>query len=158
MAKTDPSLPGKTIHDLVISAKGTIYNLAAQVLNHNYYWTSLSPQGGGEPSGALLEAIKASFGSFDKFKGEFTKQAAGHFGSGWVWLVREEDSNTLSVVATHDGDCPVSKGLVPMLVIDVWEHAYYIDYRNVRTSYIDHFWNLVNWDFAESKLLNLEEN
>lgn len=126
---------------------GAIFNNAAQVWNHTFYWNSLSPQGGGEPSGRLAEAIMRTFGSFAKFKEEFTRCAVGTFGSGWAWLVKNPDG-TLGIVSTSNAGCPLTAGQTPLLTCDVWEHAYYIDYRNARPKYVEAFWNLVNWDFA----------
>ncbi len=125
----------------------SVFNNAAQVWNHDFYWQSLSPQGGGEPKGDLAEAIRASFGSFENFKQEFSQQAAGQFGSGWAWLVKK--GTRLEVQATGNADTPLrDPECRPLLTCDVWEHAYYIDYRNARPKYIDAWWNLVNWDFA----------
>jgi Fe-Mn family superoxide dismutase len=126
---------------------GGIFNNAAQIWNHTFYWNSLSPNGGGEPSGALAEAIVKSFGSFEKFKEEFTKCAVTTFGSGWAWLVKNADGS-LALVSTGNAGCPLTSGQTPLLTCDVWEHAYYIDYRNARPKYVEAFWNLVNWEFA----------
>jgi len=128
-----------------------IFNPAAQTWNHTFYWNSLSPKGGNVPTGKLHDAIVNSFGSYDKFREQFTEIAAGHFGSGWAWLVRDEN-NKLSVVGTHDAGCPITDGKIPLLTCDVWEHAYYIDYRNDRAKYISSWWSLVNWEFAEKNL------
>ena len=137
--------------DLINKAKADgkqgVFNNAAQHFNHSFYWKSLSPNGGGKPSGALAAAIDKSFGSFDAFQDAFTKAAGGHFGSGWAWLVKNSDGS-LAVVGTHDADTPVAHGQTPLLTCDVWEHAYYIDYRNARPDYIGAWWKLVNWDFA----------
>ena len=141
----------KSLDDLVKSAKGGVFNNAAQIWNHTFYWNSLSPNGGGNPTGKIATAIKASFGSFEDFKKEFTDKAGTLFGSGWAWLVKDSDGN-LSIVQTKDAGNPMTDGLTPVLTCDVWEHAYYIDYRNARPSYIEAFWNLVNWDFAEKNL------
>ena len=141
----------KTLDELVMTASGGVFNNAAQIWNHTFYWNSLSPQGGGAPKGAIAEAIDKSFGSFDKFKAEFSAAAVGHFGSGWAWLVRRQD-NTLAVVGTHDAANPMTEGLKPILACDVWEHAYYIDFRNDRAKYVDAWWSLINWDFANANL------
>eukprot|EP00008_Paramoeba_atlantica_P007892 CAMPEP_0201493122 /NCGR_PEP_ID=MMETSP0151_2-20130828/36223_1 /ASSEMBLY_ACC=CAM_ASM_000257 /TAXON_ID=200890 /ORGANISM="Paramoeba atlantica, Strain 621/1 / CCAP 1560/9" /LENGTH=200 /DNA_ID=CAMNT_0047880305 /DNA_START=62 /DNA_END=664 /DNA_ORIENTATION=+ len=133
---------------------GAHYNLAAQIYNHTFYWNGLSPRGGGLPSGALAARIEHDFGSFEAFREKFTAAATSHFGSGWAWLVQESEGKTLKVVSTHDAGCPLSReGMVPLLACDVWEHAYYIDYRNDRASYIESFWSAVNWDFVASNLL-----
>ena len=148
--EADASLAGKSLEDLVRTASGGVFNNAAQIFNHSFYWQSLSPSGGGEPRGAIADAINASFGSFGAFKDAFTTAAAGHFGSGWAWLVKHGDR--LEVTATHDAGCVLTDGLTPVLTCDVWEHAYYIDYRNARPSYIAAWWNLVNWDHASAQL------
>lgn len=126
---------------------GGVFNNAAQIWNHTFYWNSLSPNGGGEPTGALAEAIVKSFGSFEKFKEEFTKCAVTTFGSGWAWLVKNADGS-LALVSTGNAGCPLTSGQPPLLTCDVWEHAYYIDYRNARPKYVEAFWSLVNWEFA----------
>jgi Fe-Mn family superoxide dismutase len=139
---------GKTLEQIIKSATGGLFNQAAQVWNHTFYWNSLSPNGGGEPTGALADAINKSFGSFAKFKEDFAAKAAGNFGSGWTWLVQNADGS-LAVVNTDDADTPIARdGQKPLLTCDVWEHAYYIDYRNARPTYVEHFFALANWDFA----------
>jgi Fe-Mn family superoxide dismutase len=130
---------------------GGLFNNAAQHFNHSFYWTSLSPKGGGQPSGKLADAIKKACGDFDAFKKKFTETAVTHFGSGWAWLVQNADGS-LAVEATHDADSPVVHGKTPLLTCDVWEHAYYIDYRNARAKYLEAFWNIVNWEFASTNL------
>jgi superoxide dismutase, Fe-Mn family len=150
-ASTNETLAKKTIEEIIATEKGPIFNLAAQIFNHTFFWNSMSPNGGGEPKGKLADAINASFGSFDKFKDEFTNAAVGHFGSGWAWLVKDGNNN-LKVFQTHDAATPLTEGLKPILTCDVWEHAYYVDYRNDRAAYIKAFWNTVNWEFAESNL------
>ncbi|MDT8439673.1 MAG: Fe-Mn family superoxide dismutase [Wenzhouxiangellaceae bacterium] len=137
----------KSLEDLIRSASGGLFNNAAQVWNHTFYWHCLSPNGGGAPSGAVAEAINAAFGSFDTFKEKFTESAIGNFGSGWTWLVKNSDGS-LAIVNTDDADTPLTGDAKPILTCDVWEHAYYIDYRNARPKYLEAFWNLVNWDFA----------
>jgi len=117
------------------------------VWNHTFYWNCLSPNGGGQPSGELAAAIDKAFGSFDKFKEEFSKVSIGTFGSGWGWLVKKADGS-LALASTIGAGCPLTSGDTPLLTCDVWEHAYYIDYRNVRPKYVEAFWNLVNWDFV----------
>ncbi|MFS8935123.1 superoxide dismutase [Cupriavidus taiwanensis] len=136
-----------TLEEIVKKSSGGIFNNAAQVWNHTFYWDSLKPNGGGQPSGALADAINAKWGSFDKFKEEFTKVAVGTFGSGWAWLVKKADGS-LDLVSTSNAATPLTTDAKPLLTCDVWEHAYYIDYRNARPKYVEAFWNVVNWDFA----------
>lgn len=140
-------LEGSSLEELVLKSDGGVFNNAAQVWNHTFYWNGLSPDGGGEPTGALAEAINDKFGSFDAFKDAFNKSAIGNFGSGWTWLVKSADGG-VEIVNTSNAACPVRDGLVPLLTIDVWEHAYYIDYRNARPQYMAEIWKLVNWDFV----------
>ena len=139
------------LKDIVRQASGGIFNNAAQIWNHTFYWSCLSPQGGGEPSGELAAAINKSFGSFAKFKEEFTGAATKLFGSGWAWLVSNPDGS-LDIEAVSNAGNPITAGKKPVLTCDVWEHAYYIDYRNARAKYLEAFWNLVNWDFAAANL------
>ena len=128
---------------------GGIYNNAAQVWNHTFFWSCLKPNGGGAPSGALAAAIDKKWGSFDEFKKAFQASAVGNFGSGWTWLVKKDDGS-VDIANTGAAGNPLKSGEgKPLLTIDVWEHAYYIDYRNARPKYIESFWNLVNWDFVE---------
>ena len=141
----------KQIVDIIRSSDGGIFNNAAQVWNHTFYWNCLSPDGGREPKGDLLEKIKTDFGSFDEFKTLFTKTAATTFGSGWAWLVKD-NKGKLKVTSTPDAKTPITGDDIPLPTCDVWEHAYYIDYRNARPKYIDAFWGLVNWKFVESNL------
>ena len=131
--------------------KAGVFNNAAQVWNHTFYWNCLKPGGGGEPGDKLGDAINAAFGSFAKFKEEFTKTAVGTFGSGWAWLVQRPDG-ALALVSTPNAATPLTGEDTPLLTCDVWEHAYYIDYRNARPKYVEAFWNLVNWDFAASQM------
>ena len=151
-AETNPQLAKKTIEEIIATEKGPIFNLAAQIFNHTFYWNCLTPNGGGQPRGKLLEEINGSFGSFDKFKEVFTAASVGHFGSGWAWLVKDTADNKLKVVQTHDAATPLTDNLKPILTCDVWEHAYYVDYRNDRAAYVKTYWNLVNWEFAEGRL------
>eukprot|EP00002_Diphylleia_rotans_P008755 TRINITY_DN18743_c0_g1_i1.p1 TRINITY_DN18743_c0_g1~~TRINITY_DN18743_c0_g1_i1.p1 ORF type:complete len:197 (-),score=22.80 TRINITY_DN18743_c0_g1_i1:290-880(-) len=145
-------LAAKSLEDLVkTAAPGPVFNNAAQIWNHTFYWNSLKPNGGGQPTGALLEAIVADFGSYEAFKEKFSAAATTHFGSGWAWLVRNA-SGKLEVVSTHDAGCPLRDNATPALVVDVWEHAYYIDYRNARANYLNAWWSLVNWEFAAKNL------
>ena len=144
-------LGGLELEDVVRRSSGTVFNNAAQHFNHSVYWRSLSPQGGGEPKGALGEAIDRYYGSFRTFRTAFAEQASSHFGSGWAWLVKKPD-HVVQIEITHDAGCPVTAGDVPLVACDLWEHAYYIDYRNLRPKYLEAYWNLVNWDFAAENL------
>ncbi|MCB9693026.1 MAG: superoxide dismutase [Alphaproteobacteria bacterium] len=146
-----PALQGKSLEELVKTTSGGVFNNAAQTWNHTFYWHSMSPTGGGEPTGAIKAAIDRDFGSFAKFKEAFTNEAATHFGSGWAWLVKN-GAGKLEIVSTHDAGCPLTDGKTPILTCDVWEHAYYVDRRNARPAYIDAWWALVNWDFANENL------
>jgi len=149
-------IPGTEFADadletIIRKSQGGMFNNAAQVWNHTFYWNSLSPNGGGEPKGKLGEAITKSFGSFATFKEEFAKAAIGTFGSGWAWLVQRTDGS-LAIVSTSNAATPITGSDKPLLTCDVWEHAYYIDYRNARAKYVEAFWNLVNWDFATKNM------
>jgi Fe-Mn family superoxide dismutase len=136
------------LEDIVKKSSGGVFNNAAQIWNHTFYWNSLSPRGGGEPSGALAAAIAAKWGSFAAFKEAFTKSAIGNFGSSWTWLVKKADGS-VDIVNTSNAATPLTTADKPLITCDLWEHAYYIDYRNRRPDYLGAFWNLVNWDFAE---------
>jgi len=138
---------GKSLEEIIKSASGGLFNNAAQVWNHTFYWNCLSPSGGGAPAGALAAAIDDAFGSFDAFKEKFSTSAATNFGSGWTWLVKDT-AGKLAIVNTSNAGCPITDGVTPVLTCDVWEHAYYIDYRNARPKYVEAFWQLVNWEFA----------
>lgn len=139
---------GKSLEDIIKTSSGGVFNNAAQVWNHTFYWHCLSPNGGGEPTGDVADAITKAFGSFDEFKTQFTNAAVTNFGSGWTWLVKKADGS-VAIVNTSNAETPVTHdGETPLLTIDVWEHAYYIDYRNVRPDYLAAFWKLVNWDFV----------
>jgi superoxide dismutase, Fe-Mn family len=140
---------GLSLEEIVKKSSGGIFNNAAQVWNHTFYWNSLSPNGGGAPTGGLANAIDRTFGSFEKFKEEFTKCAVTTFGSGWAWLVKNQNGG-LELVSTSNAGCPLTSGQTPILTCDVWEHAYYIDYRNLRPKYLEGFWALVNWEFANA--------
>ena len=133
------------------ASKAGVFNNAAQVWNHTFYWNCLSPNGGGEPTGALADAINAKFGSFADFKEAFTNDCVTNFGSGWTWLVKNA-AGELEIVKTSNAGCPLTDGVTPLMTCDVWEHAYYVDYRNARPQYVAAFWNLVNWDFVASNL------
>jgi superoxide dismutase, Fe-Mn family len=143
----------KNLEEIITSSDGAIFNNAAQVWNHNFYWNSLSPNGGGNPYGEIEKAINKEFGSFVVFQKQFEEAATSLFGSGWVWLTRKPDGN-LNIEKTSNADTPLTTDNTALLVCDVWEHAYYIDYRNVRPQYIQAFWSLVNWQFANSNYLN----
>jgi superoxide dismutase, Fe-Mn family len=139
------------LETIIGKAQGGLFNNAAQVWNHTFYWNCLKPNGGGAPTGKLAEAIDASFGSFEAFKAEFTKTAIGTFGSGWAWLVQRADG-TLALVSTSNAATPLTGTDKALLTCDVWEHAYYVDYRNARPKYVEAFWNLVNWDFVSAQM------
>jgi superoxide dismutase, Fe-Mn family len=137
----------KSLEEIVKSSDGGVFNNAAQVWNHTFYWHCLKPSGGGQPTGAIAEAIQSSFGSYDKFRQEFANAAVTQFGSGWAWLVKE--GGKLAIKKTPNAETPLTTSAKPVLTCDVWEHAYYIDYRNARAKYVDVFLDhLVNWDFA----------
>ena len=138
---------GLSLEEIIRKSSGGIFNNAAQVWNHTFYWNCMKPNGGGQPTDALADAINAAFGSFDNFKAEFSKVSIGTFGSGWGWLVKKADGS-LALASTIGAGCPLTSGDTPLLTCDVWEHAYYIDYRNLRPKYVEAFWNLVNWDFV----------
>jgi len=136
-----------SLEDIVKKATGGVFNNAAQTWNHTFYWNSMSPNGGGKPSGKLAEAIDEAFGSFDKFREEFNGKAGGLFGSGWTWLVKKSDGK-LAIMNGQNAETPLRTGETAILTCDVWEHAYYIDYRNAKPKYLEAFWEIVNWDFA----------
>lgn len=137
----------KSLEEIVKSSSGGVFNNAAQIWNHTFYWNSLSPNGGGEPSGALADAINAKWGSFEEFKAALNDKAVNNFGSSWTWLVKTADG--LDIVNTSNAATPITEdGVTPLLTVDLWEHAYYIDYRNLRPKYLEAFWALVNWEFA----------
>ncbi len=142
---------GQPLEDIIRGSDGGVFNNAAQVYNHSFYWNCLSPTGDGALPGTLTTAIDEAFGNFDAFKEAFTKAAATHFGSGWAWLVKNSEGK-LEITSTANAGCPLSNGSTPLLTCDVWEHAYYIDYRNARPSYIETFWKLVNWEFVAANL------
>ncbi len=154
VTKLNEMIPGTEfenlpLEDIIRKASGGLFNQAAQIWNHTFYWNSLSPSGGGDPSGELAEAINRDFGSVDAFRKEFTDKTIANFGSGWGWLVKNKADGRLSIVQTDDADTPLTDDtVIPLLTCDIWEHAYYIDYRNARPKYMEAFWNLVNWEFA----------
>lgn len=140
-----------SLKDIILNAKGGLFNNAAQTFNHAFFWKCLTPGGGGEPRGALAEAINAKWGSYAAFREAFAKAAAAHFGSGWTWLVKNKDGS-LEILSTANAGNPITEGKKPLLTLDVWEHAYYIDYRNARPKFIAAFFEkLVNWRFAEKR-------
>ena len=136
-----------SLEDIIMKSSGGLFNNAAQTWNHSFYWKSLKPGGGGEPTGALAEAIKSAFETFENFKKTFTQKAVTLFGSGWAWLIKNKDGS-VGIEVTSNAGTPITSGQKALFTCDVWEHAYYIDYRNARPKYVEAFWNLVNWDFA----------
>ena len=139
------------LEEIIMKSSGGIFNNAAQVFNHTFYWNCLAPNAGGEPSGKIAALINKEFGSFADFKEKFSKTAITTFGSGWAWLVKDKNEK-LEIISTSNAGNPMTDGKKPLLTCDVWEHAYYIDYRNARPSYVEKFWNLVNWDFVSLNL------
>ena len=140
-----------SLEEIVKTSDGGVFNNAAQIWNHTFYWNCMKPEGGGEPTGKLADAINAAFGDFAKFKEQFTDTAVKTFGSGWAWLVQRKDG-TVALVSTSNAATPLTGDDTPLMTCDVWEHAYYIDYRNLRPKYLEHFWNLVNWDFVAGNM------
>ncbi|EAR08725.1 superoxide dismutase [Reinekea blandensis] len=138
---------GKSLEDIIKSSSGGVFNNSAQIWNHTFYWHSLSPNGGGQPTGALAEAINAKWGSFEDFQKAFDEKAVNNFGSSWTWLVKNSDGS-LDIVNTSNAGTPITEGQTPIITVDLWEHAYYIDYRNARPKYLEAFWALANWEFA----------
>jgi Fe-Mn family superoxide dismutase len=157
VVKLNGLIPGtefenKSLEEIIETSSGGIFNNAAQIWNHTFYWHCLSPNGGGEPTGAVADAITKAFGSFDEFKAKFTDSAINNFGSSWTWLVKKADGS-LDIVNTSNAATPLTEaGVTPLLTVDLWEHAYYIDYRNLRPDYMGAFWALVNWDFVAENL------
>ena len=133
------------LETIIMEADGPIFNNAAQVWNHTFYFNSLSPKGGGQPTGKLADAIKNTWGTFENFQKEFNAAATSQFGSGWAWLVKDKNGK-LSIVKTGNAENPMTKGLIPLLTFDVWEHAYYLDYQNRRPDYINEMWKIINWE------------
>ncbi|TNC82754.1 MAG: superoxide dismutase [Fe] [Oleiphilus sp.] len=142
---------GKDLEEIIKSSSGPVFNNAAQIWNHTFYWNCLSPNGGGEPSGAVADAINAAFGSFAEFQSQFNDKAVNNFGSSWTWLVKNADGS-LEIVNTSNAGTPMTDGKTALLTVDLWEHAYYIDFRNARPKYLEAFWQLVNWDFVAKNL------
>ena len=138
-----------SLEDIIMKSSGGVFNNAAQVWNHSFYWNCLSPNGGGAPTGALADAINAKFGSFDEFKKQFSQSAATNFGSGWTWLVKNADGS-IEIFNTSNAGTPMTSGKKALLTVDVWEHAYYIDYRNARPKYLETIWDKINWSFVAS--------
>jgi superoxide dismutase, Fe-Mn family len=136
-----------SLEEIINNSDGGVFNNAAQVWNHTFYWNCLAPNAGGAATGAIADAINSKWGSFDAFKEAFTDACITNFGSGWTWLVKNA-AGDLEIVKTSNAGCPLTDGVTPLLTCDVWEHAYYIDYRNARPGYVGAFWNLVNWDFV----------
>lgn len=136
-----------SLEEIIQKSSGGVFNNSAQVWNHTFFWNCMTPNGGGAPTGKVADAINAKWGSFDKFKEEFNKSALGNFGSGWTWLVQKTDGS-VDIVNTSNAGTPLTTSDKPLLTADVWEHAYYIDYRNARAKFLDAFWNVVNWDFV----------
>lgn len=143
----DTEMADMTLEEIIMKASGGVFNNAAQVWNHTFYWNCMTPNSSGEPSGKLADAINKKFGSFEEFKKQFTQSAATLFGSGWTWLVKNADGS-LEIMNTSNAGLPMKDGKTALYTCDVWEHAYYIDYRNLRPSYIENFWKLANWDFV----------
>lgn len=142
-------LAGASLEEIIMKSDGGLFNNAAQVYNHDFFWQGLQPNGGGRPEGALAQAIDAKWGSYEAFVETFSKAAAGNFGSGWTWLVKTADGQ-LDILNTSNADTAIRHGVKPLLTLDVWEHAYYIDHRNARPAFINAFFEkLVNWSFAE---------
>jgi Fe-Mn family superoxide dismutase len=146
LAKDTP-FENLALEEVIVKSSGGIFNNAAQIWNHTFYWHCLKPQGGGEPTGDLADAIKEAFGSFAVFKEKFSAAAVNQFGSGWAWLSKNQDGS-LEIHSTSNAGTPITEDKTALLTCDVWEHAYYIDTRNDRPKYVDHFWQLVNWDFV----------
>lgn len=136
-----------SLEDIIKKSSGGVFNNSAQVWNHTFFWNCMAPNAGGAPSGAVADAINQKWGSFDKFKEEFTKSCVTNFGSGWTWLVKKADGS-VDIVNTSNAGTPLTSADKPLLTCDVWEHAYYIDYRNARPKFVEAFWNVVNWDFV----------
>ncbi|MFQ3229696.1 Fe-Mn family superoxide dismutase [Reinekea sp.] len=152
VTKLNGLIPGtefadKSLEDIIKSSSGGVFNNAAQIWNHTFYWNSLSPNGGGEPTGALADAIKVKWGTFADFQAAFNDKAVNNFGSSWTWLVKNADGS-LDIVNTSNAATPITGDQTPLITVDLWEHAYYIDFRNLRPKYLEAFWALANWEFA----------
>lgn len=153
-AEADSSLASLSLEEIIKTKTGKPLAIAGQVWNHTFYWHCMKPNGGGVPTGELASLINKHFNSFEEFKKKFSDTALNHFGSGWAWLVRD-DQNNLEIVETHDGGNPLTDGKTPLLTIDVWEHAYYIDKRNDRGAYIKDFFEVIDWDAVASRLAQI---
>ena len=148
-----------SVEEIIVRSDGGMYNNAAQAYNHTFYWYGMAPKKDGEnlPSGQIGSAIAEAFGDFETFKAQFSEIALKHFGSGWAWLLKNKDGK-IEMKGMHDADTPIKDGDTPLLALDVWEHAYYVDYRNARADYIAAFWQLVNWEFVEKQLISTASN
>ncbi len=144
----DTEFANASLEDTIMKSSGGIFNNAAQVWNHTFYWNCMTPKGAGKPQGKLADAMTKAFGSFDEFKKRFSQTAITTFGSGWGWLVKNAQGD-LELMSTSNADLPMKHGKKALLTCDVWEHAYYIDYRNMRPTYVEKFWDIVHWDFVE---------
>lgn len=156
VTKLNAAIPGTEyenmdLEDIIKKSSGPVFNNAAQIWNHTFYWNCLSPNGGGEPTGAVADAINKAFGSFAEFQTQFNDKAVNNFGSSWTWLVKNTDGS-LEIVNTSNAGTPMTSGQTALLTVDLWEHAYYIDFRNARPNYLNAFWALVNWDFVAKNL------
>jgi len=156
VTKLNEVIPGTkyenmSLEEIILSSEGLVYNQAAQIWNHTFFWNCLAPKAGGAPTGKAADLINTKWGSFDKFKEEFAAKALGNFGSGWTWLVLNK-ANEVEIVNTSNAVAPMSNGQKALLTLDVWEHAYYIDHRNARAKFVESFWNLVNWNFVNQNI------
>ncbi len=156
VTKLNAAIPGTefenmSLEDIIKKSSGPVFNNAAQIWNHTFYWNCLSPNGGGEPTGAVADAINKAFGSFSEFQAKFDDKAVNNFGSSWTWLVKNADGS-LEIVNTSNAGTPMTSGQTALLTVDLWEHAYYIDFRNARPAYLSAFWKLINWDFVAKNL------
>lgn len=150
LLESSPEFQKKSLEEIIKGSSGALFNNAAQAWNHAFYWECLTPKSKMKPEKNLAQKIDSTFGSFNEFKAKFKESALNNFGSGWTWLVKKKNG-TLAIVNTSNAQNPMTAGDKPLLAMDVWEHAYYIDYRNERGKYIDNFWQIVNWDFVESQ-------
>jgi Fe-Mn family superoxide dismutase len=156
VTKLNAAIPGTefenmSLEDIIKKSSGPVFNNSAQIWNHTFYWNCLSPNGGGEPTGAAADAINKAFGSFSDFQAKFDDKAVNNFGSSWTWLVKNADGS-LEIVNTSNAGTPMTSGQTALLTVDLWEHAYYIDFRNARPAYLSAFWKLVNWEFVAKNL------
>jgi Fe-Mn family superoxide dismutase len=156
VTKLNAAIPGTefesmSLEDIIKKSSGPVFNNAAQIWNHTFYWNCLSPNGGGQPTGAVADAINKAFGSFAEFQAKFDDKAVNNFGSSWTWLVKNADGS-LEIVNTSNAGTPMTANQTALLTVDLWEHAYYIDFRNARPAYLSAFWKLVNWEFVAKNL------